>query len=68
LRGRLDVDDATLSRRIAVAHHDGVPFVVIVGDRELERDTLSIRGRDGQWTAPAGDAIADLARRCTVAA
>src|SRR5512146_2770709 len=34
LRSRLDADHATLSRRIARAHHDGVPFVVIVGDRE----------------------------------
>jgi threonyl-tRNA synthetase len=66
LRSRLDADDRTLSRRIAVAHHDGVPFVAIVGDREVSGATLSIRARDGQWTAPANDAIAALVRHAAV--
>jgi threonyl-tRNA synthetase len=66
LRSRLDADDGTLSRRIAVAHHDGVPFVAIVGDREVSGATLSIRARDGQWTAPVSDAIAELVRRSAV--
>jgi len=65
LRGRLDAGEGTLSRRIAVAHHDGVPFAVVIGDREVAGETLSIRARDGQWTAPVSDAIADLARRCS---
>ena len=60
LRSRLDADDGTLSRRIAVAHHDGVPFAVIIGDRELREQSLSVRGRDGQWSAPASEAIAKL--------
>ena len=66
LRSRLDAADATLSRRIAIAHRDGVPFVAIVGDRELAGATLSIRARDGQWTAPVADAIAELVRRSAV--
>ena len=64
LRSRLDADDGTVSRRIAVANHDGVPFVVVVGDREVGGETLSVRGRDGRWTAAASDAIAELVRRC----
>ena len=64
LRSRLDAEDGTLSRRIAVAHHDGVPFVVVIGDREVEAGTLAVRGRDVRWTHPVGDAIADLVRRC----
>ena len=66
LRSRLDADGGTLSRRIAAAHHDGVPFAVIVGDRERSEQTLSVRGRDGRWTAPADDAVAELVRRCAV--
>jgi threonyl-tRNA synthetase len=66
LRSRLDADDGTLSRRIARAHHDGVPFAVIVGDRERQDGTLAIRARDGQWSAPIDAAIADLAQRCAV--
>ena len=64
LRSRLDADGGTLSRRIAAAHHDGVPFAVIVGDRERSERTLSVRARDGRWSAPIDDAVADLARRC----
>jgi threonyl-tRNA synthetase len=64
LRIRLDADDATLSRRIALAHQDGVPFVVILGDREVRAQALAIRGRDGQWTLPAAEAMTELVRRC----
>ncbi|HEU4732099.1 MAG TPA: threonine--tRNA ligase, partial [Kofleriaceae bacterium] len=68
LRARLDADEGTLSRRIAMAHHDGVPFVAIVGDREVSGGTLAIRARDRQWTAPASDAIAELVRRVAASA
>lgn len=64
LRSRLDADNETLARRIAAAHHDGVPFVAIVGERERQHATLSIRARDARWSQPASDAIAELARRC----
>jgi threonyl-tRNA synthetase len=64
LRSRLDTEDGTLSRRIAVAHHDGVPFVVVIGDREIRDTTLAVRARDGRWSRPVADAIAELARRC----
>jgi threonyl-tRNA synthetase len=64
LRSRLDAEDGTLSRRIAQAHHDGVPFAVIVGDRERQDGSLAVRGRDGQWSAPIDAAIAALVQRC----
>ncbi len=66
LRSRLDADGATLARRIAAAHHDGVPFAVVVGDRERSDGTLSVRAHDGRWSAPIDDAVADLVRRCAV--
>ena len=57
LRARLDASDSTLARRIARAHHDGVPFVAVIGDRELADGTLSVRAGSGnQWTAPASEA------------
>ncbi|HWU91400.1 MAG TPA: threonine--tRNA ligase, partial [Kofleriaceae bacterium] len=34
LRARVDGDPATLAKRVLRAHHDGVPFVVVIGDRE----------------------------------
>src|SRR5262249_19041264 len=65
-RSGLDADAGTVSRRIAQAHHDGVPFAVIVGDRERQDGTLSVRARDAQWNAPIDAAIADLAQRCAM--
>ena len=64
VRARVDASDATLSRRIAIAHHDGVPFQIVIGDKELAGGTLAIRARDAQWWAPRELAIADLAKRC----
>jgi len=64
LRARLDASDESLKKRIAIAHHDGVPFQIIVGDREIAGGTLAIRARDAQWWAPVDLAIAELAKRC----
>lgn len=64
LRARLDADAATLARRVLRAHHDGVPFVVVIGDREVLAGTLAARGRAGTWTGPAEGVIAELGRRC----
>jgi threonyl-tRNA synthetase len=63
LRARVDGDATTLARRIAVAHHDGVPLVVIIGDRELHDDTLSVRAGDTQWTARGSEVVTQLATR-----
>jgi threonyl-tRNA synthetase len=65
LRVRVDVGD-TLARRVAVANHDGVPYCVVIGDRELADGTLAVRGRDGRFALPAPVAIAELVRRCSV--
>jgi len=68
LRTRLDAADATLSRRIALAHHDGVPFVAVIGDRELRDGTVSLRDRDGQHSHALDDAVAHVVQRCAVLA
>jgi len=64
VRARVDASDATLARRIALAHQDGVPFQIVLGDREISGGTLAIRARDAQWWAPKELAISDLAKRC----
>ncbi len=66
LRVRLDAGTDTLARRIAIANHDGVPLVVVIGDREVAGGTLAVRARDARWSAPAADAIAEVVRRCAV--
>jgi threonyl-tRNA synthetase len=64
LRSRID-REGTVSRRVAVAQHDGVPFVVVVGDREVRDGTLAVRARDGQSTASLAEGVANLVVRCT---
>jgi threonyl-tRNA synthetase len=64
LRVRLDAGDASVARRVAIAHHDGVPFVAVVGDAELAAGTVAIRGRDRRWSAPAADAIKEMSVAC----
>jgi threonyl-tRNA synthetase len=68
LRVRLDDDDESLARRIAVAHHDGVPFAVVIGDREETAGSLAVRGRDGQWSGAVEAVVAELAQRCASSA
>ena len=64
VRVRVDDDGDTLARRIAVAHHDGVPVVAIIGAREQAAGTVTLRGRDGQVTRAVDAAVADLVARC----
>ncbi len=64
LRARLEPFEGTLSRRIRDVHHAGLPFAVVIGDREVADGSLAVRARDAQWSAPAGEAIAELSRRC----
>jgi threonyl-tRNA synthetase len=66
VRVRLDAGTASLSRRVAIANHDGVPFVVVIGEREVASSTLAVRARDARWSADAVEAIAVLVRRCAV--
>lgn len=63
LRCRID-REGTVARRVAVAQHDGVPFVVVLGDREVRDVTLAIRSRDGQLTRSLAEGLATLARDC----
>ncbi|HWO18135.1 MAG TPA: threonine--tRNA ligase [Kofleriaceae bacterium] len=64
LRARVDADAATLGKRVLRAHQDGVPFVAVVGEREIADGTLSARDRAGTWSGPAAEIVAELARRC----
>ncbi|MGN6110751.1 MAG: threonine--tRNA ligase [Kofleriaceae bacterium] len=68
LRVRIAGEQATLGRRIRDAHQLGIPFVAVLGDRELAEGSLAIRGRDQQWSAPAEAAIAQLVERCAAPA
>jgi len=65
LRARLDDAGETLARRIAIAHHDGVPFVAVIGARELRDGTVALRSsKAGQEILPVDDAVTALVARC----
>jgi threonyl-tRNA synthetase len=64
LRARLDDRDETLARRIAIAHHDGVPFVAVIGAREVRDGTVALRAGASQQVLPIDDAIAMLVTAC----
>lgn len=61
---RVDVDDrdATLGARIRDAQHAKIPYVVVIGRREVEQGTVAVRLRGGRQLdpMPAGDFIALL--------
>jgi threonyl-tRNA synthetase len=63
LRARVDAD-GSIARRIARAHDDGVPFAVVIGDRELADGSLSARARDRQWSGAAAPVLDELRRAC----
>jgi threonyl-tRNA synthetase len=44
-RVELDCRDEKLGRKIRDAQMEKVPFMLVVGDRELETDTVSVRDR-----------------------
>ncbi|HEY6079484.1 MAG TPA: threonine--tRNA ligase [Polyangiaceae bacterium] len=64
LRARSDVRDETLARRIAIAHEQCVPFVCVVGRREREAETLSLRRESRQELLPTAAAIVQLVEAC----
>lgn len=58
----------SLGARVRRAHERGVPFVGVLGDREVSAGTVTLRGRDGLRLEPMPPAavvsgLSDLARR-----
>ncbi|WP_224372575.1 threonine--tRNA ligase [Hyalangium versicolor] len=67
LRAGEDARSETLSRRILDSHHDGVPFVVLVGAREQAAHSVQLRERNGaQRQVALESAVAELVESCRV--
>jgi threonyl-tRNA synthetase len=47
IRAEIDRTGETLNKRIRAAQLDKVPYVLVVGDKEIEAGTVSVRDRDG---------------------
>jgi threonyl-tRNA synthetase len=66
VRACLDISSESLALRIFRAHANGVPFAVIVGNREVESGSATIRERGGQnRTLQGAEAITFLRTYCT---
>jgi threonyl-tRNA synthetase len=52
MRAELDDRDATLAARVRDAQQNRVPYVAVVGRREANDGTVSVRLRDGQQLPP----------------
>ena len=64
LRSVLFASAETLSRRIVAAHAASIPVVAVVGQREAEQGTVSLRERTGAVTVlPLADAVTALRQR-----
>lgn len=61
VRVRVVASDESLGRRIARAHREGLPWSLILGDREAGDRAVSIRGPDGQRSLPFDEAVEELA-------
>jgi threonyl-tRNA synthetase len=63
IEARLDARAETLARRAIDVRRLGVPFLFVVGAREVERGTVSVRARDAQpRELPIEQAIAEIER------
>jgi threonyl-tRNA synthetase len=64
LRAELDQRDSTLGARIRSAQQHKVPYLAVVGQREQQAETVSIRLRGGEQLAPVAiETFVALARQ-----
>jgi threonyl-tRNA synthetase len=65
VRASLDARSETLARRVVDAHAGGVPFLLVVGGREVQRGAVTVRDRQGgQRELPLDAGVAEVARAC----
>ncbi len=74
LRARMDGSNETLGKRIRGAKLEKIPYVLVVGDKEIEAGSVSVRDREGNegrgvpFEAFVARAVADDASRALVTA
>jgi threonyl-tRNA synthetase len=64
LRARVDAREESLARRIAEAHRAALPFVAVVGARELAARSIAMRCGHEQHVLPIAEGVALLRQRC----
>jgi threonyl-tRNA synthetase len=64
LRVVSDVSRETLARRVALAHEHGIPYAAVVGRREQQARSLSLRHADAQRVVALDEAVRELGQAC----
>jgi len=64
LRAVSDLRVETLARRVALAHEYAIPYVIVVGRRELAARSVSLRDSAGQRALSSEAATRELAAAC----
>jgi threonyl-tRNA synthetase len=54
LRVEVDDSDTRMQNKIRIAQEQKVPYMLVLGDREVQSRTVAVRRRDGQQESPAG--------------
>ena len=66
LRIDIDLRKESLARRIAESSEQGVPYVLVLGQRELQQGKITLREADGnQFVLAMDDVIAEIKSRCS---
>ncbi|MFO0548542.1 MAG: threonine--tRNA ligase [Polyangiaceae bacterium] len=48
LAAAVDASDENVGKRVAIAHAREIPYIIVIGPRELERGEVDVRGRAGR--------------------
>jgi threonyl-tRNA synthetase len=64
LRAFSDSSRETLARRVALAHEAAIPYVAVIGRRERDTQSVSLRHADARRLLPLPDAVRELAHAC----
>jgi threonyl-tRNA synthetase len=60
VRAALDEDGEGISKRVALAHAAEVPFVAVLGPREVSTGSVDLRSREGRDVVPRNAVIERL--------
>jgi threonyl-tRNA synthetase len=64
VRAEFDSRDESLSRRIALAHAAAIPLIAILGARELDERSVTVRTRSGQEKWDIQGAVDEIRALC----
>ncbi len=66
IRAEIDENNESLGKKIRNAKTEKIPYLFVVGDKEIEAGTVSMEGRNGEKEVkPLGEIIAELKQKIT---